>query len=431
MRGGYGIVYAVGLEGGTADGFSISTPYLNSLNGGVTPTDYFASGNPFPNGVQTPPGNSLGLLTALGNGASIDFPGRRIPRSQVFSFGLQRALPSQMVLSARFVGNYTDRLRVFVWDNGTMDYATLQQGIANPELFNKQLPNPYYGVPGIPPSSSCGSHKTISRVNLLLPLSQYCGLIGQYNDPLGKQHYNGLEVKVEKRTTHGLSFRIAYTYSKTMGATGYQNGWPYQDPSLKYQIAGQDRTHVFSNTTEWELPVGKGRDLLSNASGVLGALVNGWAADWSISAESGTPVGLNTGYWYTCNHPFAPDGGPTLTHYLYNDYSNGSKLGCYTSIPQYGLMNLPNRISQLRNPTIVNLNLALHKQFSVTERVKLQFRADAFNATNTVLFPGPDNNPGDGPPKQQANGTWTGFGTVNLFQQNFPRVIQLSMKVLF
>ncbi len=424
IRGGYGIFYAVGLEGGSDIGFSISTPYTTSLNGGVTPTNYFASGSPFPSGVQTPPGSSLGLLTALGNGASVDFPGRRIPRSQEFSLGFQRQLPGQMVLDARYVGNYTDRLRVFVWDNGTMTYSQLQQGIANPTLFNQQVPNPYYNVPGIPASSSCGSQPTVSAINLMLPLSQYCGLIGQYNDPLGRQNYNGLEVKLDKRYTNGISFQLAYTYSKTMGATGYQNGWPYQDPNLKYEIAGDDRTHVFSLTSEVMLPFGKGSHLgiLPNAKGVLGAVVNNWAVDFVLSAESGTPVGLNTGYYDDCNHAYAPNGGSHLNNYLYNNYSSGNPLGCWSTIPQYGLMNLPDRISQVRNPSITNLDLALHKDFAITEASHLQFRAEAMNLTNTVLFPGPDTNPGDGPPTVNSNGTFSGFGTVNLYQQNFPRI---------
>lgn len=432
IRGGYGLFYTLGLEGGSDIGFSVSTPYIGSTNGNVTPTSYFASGNPFPNGVETPPGSSLGLLTALGNGASIDFPGRRIPRSQQFSFGFQRELPWQTVLDARFVGNYTNRLRVFVWDNGTMSLDELNQGVANPSLFNQQVPNPYYGVPAIPVSSSCGANKTISRINLILPLSQYCGLIGQYNDPLGWQDYNGLEVKLNKRLSSGLDFQLSYTYSKTIGATGYQNGWPNQDAELKKQVAGQDRTHIFTVNGNWQLPVGKGSNhFLSNAGGFLGALVNGWSTNWIVSAQTGTPVGLNTGYYYNCNHPYGPDGGPTLSHYLYNDYSSGSKLGCYATRPQYANMNLPNRISQLRNPSIVNLDFSVHKQFNVTEKYKLELRGEAFNLTNTVLFPGPDNNPSDGPPTQQANGTWTGFGTVNLYQQNFPRIVQLGVKLLF
>ncbi len=432
IRGGYGIFYAVGLEGGTNDGFSITTPYTSSTNGNVTPTNYFASGTPFPSGVETPPGNSLGLLTALGNGASLDFPGRRIPRSQEFSFGFQRELPGQMLLDARYAGNYTNRLRTFIWDNGTLTLSQLQQGVANPSLFNEQVPNPYYGVPGIPASSTCGSNATISRLTLLLPLSQYCGLIGQYNDPLGRQNYNALEVKLNKRYSKGLSAQISYTYSKTMQATGYQNGWPYQDASLKYQIAGSDRTHVFSATSEWALPIGKGSNFIaSNASGVLGAIINGWSVNFILSAETGFPVSLNTGYYYNCNHSYTPDGGPTLNNYIYNNYSNGNPLGCWTTIPQYGLMNLPNQIATLRQPSIVNLDLGVHKDFQLHESIRLQFRAEALNLTNTVLFPGPDNNPGDGPPTVQSNGTYTGFGTVNLYQQNFPRVIQLALKLFF
>jgi len=286
-------------------------------------------------------------------------------------------------------------------------------------------------VPGIPASSTCGSNRTISRITLLLPLSQYCGLIGQYNDPLGKQNYNALEVKLNKRYSRDVSFQISYTYSKTMQATGYQNGWPYQDASLKYEIAPTDRTHVFSATSELTLPFGKGQRFASNASGVVGALINGWNADFILSAETGFPVSLNTGYYDDCNHAYAPTGGPTLSNYLYNNYSTGNPLGCYATIPQYGLMNLPNQISQVRQPSIVNLDFGLHKDFPITESKRIQFRAEALNATNTVLFPGPDNNPGDGPPKLQSNGTYTGFGTVNLYQQNFPRVIQLALKLFF
>jgi hypothetical protein len=336
-----------------------------------------------------------------------------------------------MVLDASYVGNYTDRLRVFVWDNGTLSYSQLQQGIANPTLFNAQVPNPYYNVPGIPASSTCGSSPTISRITLLLPLSQYCGLIGQYNDPLGRQNFNGLEVKLNKRTTSGLNFQVGYTYSKTMGATGYQNGWPYQDPNLKYQIASDDRTHVFSLSGEYELPVGKGKWLVPNAHGVVGAAIGGWKVNGIFIFQTGLPVGLNTGYYYNCNHSYTPNGGPTLSNYIYNNYSSGSPLGCYTSIPQYGLMNLPNQIATLRQPSIPNLDLSVHKEFATSEHTHLQFRAEALNITNSVLFPGPDTNPGDGPPVRQANGTYTGYGTVNLYQQNFPRVIQLALKFLF
>lgn len=270
----------------------------------------------------------------------------------------------------------------------------MQQGIANPSLFNQQVPNPYYGVPAIPQSSKYGSNPTISRITLLLPLSQFCDLVGPYNDPLGRQAYNGLEVKLNKRLSGGLNFQLSYTYSKTMGATGYQNGWPYQDQSLKYEIVGSDRTHILTVNGEYALPFGKGRKFLSGAGGVVDAIVGGWSANWIVSAQTGTPTGLNTGYYYDCNHSYTPDGGPKLNSYLYNNYSSGNPLGCYSTIPQYGLATLPDRIATVRNPSIVNLDFGLHKDFAITEKYRRQFRGEALNLTNTVLFPGPDNNPG-------------------------------------
>ena len=431
IRGGWGLMYAVGLEGGTTAGFSQNTGYISSLNSGATPTNYFASGNPFPNGAQAPPGNSLGLLTNVGNGISVDFPQRRIPRSQIVSLGFQRELPGHMVLDARFAGNFTNRLRVTTSFNSSLSLQELQAGIANSNLFNQQVPNPYYNISSVPATSYLGSHPTVNALQLLLPLSQYPGALGDYTNPLGTNDYKGLEVKLEKRLDHGISFRLAYTYSKTMNATSYQNYYPYQDKNTYREIAGTDRTHVFSLTANWDLPVGKGRALLPSPNRLVSALVSGWSISPVLSVQTGTPVGLNTGYYYNCNHSYTPDGGPSLNNYIYNDYSGGSTLGCYSTIPQYGLHVLPDRIATLRNPSIPNLDLSLQKDFDIREHVHAKLRADAFNITNSVLFGGPDTNPNDGPPVQQANGSYTGYGTVGPTQQNFPRILQVSLKVSF
>jgi hypothetical protein len=95
------------------------------------------------------------------------------------------------------------------------------------------------------------------------------------------------------------------------------------------------------------------------------------------------------------------------------------------------ILSLPNQVSALRQPQVPNLDLSLQRIFPIRESVRLQFRADAFNITNSVLFPGPDTNPYDGGPLKQANGTWTGFGTIPPFQNNFPRILQVSLKLVF
>jgi hypothetical protein len=70
------------------------------------------------------------------------------------------------------------------------------------------------------------------------------------------------------------------------------------------------------------------------------------------------------------------------------------------------------------------------KDFSIWESVKVQFRADALNITNTALRQAVQTDPTKGPAVYQG-GVWNGFGTVNDQQYNFPRIIQLSLKVLF
>jgi hypothetical protein len=438
IRGGWGWMFAYGIEAGTTSGFSISTPYISSLNG-VTPTNYFQGGTPYPSGAEKPVGNSLGLLTNLGNTQRLDFPQRKIPRSTLLSLGIQRQLPHHTLLSVKYSGNHARALRtegVFTWVNGSLPlsfgYPELQQNNYNPALASElsaRVPNPYYGVSGVPTNSSLGSSQTVSAVNLLVPLSQF-GLVGNYTNPYGKSEFDSLQVKVDKRmygTTRGLTYQLAYTYSKTMVKNTYRNGWPWQDASPIYEVAGYDRTNVFSLTGEWDLPFGKGaRYLLTNPPGPLGLLVNDWRLSGVFSDESGFPVGVPN-VWYTSTHSFVPDGGPTIGQWMYN--CNGDPKACYTSRPSWGQGNQPDRIGYLRQPHIADLDLSLQKSFTITESKRLQFRADALNLTNTPLFPGPSTNTNSTP--KLVDGRWQGFGTINEFQQNFPRIIQLSLKFYF
>lgn len=441
IRGGYGIEYAVGLEGGNDYGATQNTGYTTTQSDGITPTNYFAGGNPYPNGFVPPSGNTLGLLTNLGNQLAVDFPQRRIPRSQVFSFGFQRELPAHLVLDARYVGNYTDRLRNgtasssggTVWLNGTMPLSQYQKALADPNYFSKQVPNPYYGVEPI--TSSRGQNPTINAEALMTPYSDF-NLIGQYDDPLGKERYNALEVKVNKQLSQGLAFQGSYTWSKTMQRNGYINGWPYQDAQLLYQLVPTDREHVFTLTAEYALPVGHGKRF--QARGVLGQIVNDWNINWVTAIQSGFPLGISQGNDYQCGHPYSPDGGSTNSDYLYNNYNyqyNGktSPTGCWitnSTISPYFLNYLPQRIGQVRAPSVPNLDVSVMKNFAIHESIRLQFRADALNITNTALRQAVQTDPTKGPAVYQG-GVWNGFGTVNDQQYNFPRIVQLALKVFF
>lgn len=438
VRGGYGIMYSYGLEGGNPVGFDQSTNYTTSLDGGNTPTGYYQTGAPFPTGLLKPTGSTLGLLTDVGNGGiHVDFPQRRIPMEQIMSFGFQRELPGGMVLDARYAGNFTSRLRVNLWLNGTATLAEQQAAQANPKIWNQQVPNPYYGVPAMSGPGQCGTSKTVKAIALLLPGSQYCGpggngLVGEWDAGLGYNWYDGLEVKLNRRITsgagRGLSLSLAYTYSKTMNGDGYQNGWPYQDPHEEHWISGDDRTHVLSVASVYDLPFGKGRQLFAQPPAPVGFVINNWTLSGIFNAQSGFPVGLNTGWWYTCpSQGFGPAGGTSVGKGRWFN-TNPS---CWSRVPTYGLMNLPNHTSKLRDPTIPNLDLSLEKAMPIHEKWTFHLRLDAFNAMNSVLFGGPNTNPGAGPASFNPRSGWSGFGTVGATQQNFPRILQVSGKISF
>jgi hypothetical protein len=433
IRGGWGLMYSYGLEGGSASGQTQSTNYTTSIDGGNTPTANFQSGSPFASGLNPPQGNTLGMLTDLGNGGiQTDFPDRKIPVEQILSLGFQRELPGGMVLDARFAGNFGSRLRTFLWINGTATLAQQQAWEANPQIANQQVPNPYYNVPGMSGPGQCGTATTVPAIELLLGLSQYCspggtGLVGQFNSPKGRSWYDALEVKITKRASRGLTFNLAYTYSKTINGEGYQNGWPYQDLEQQHWLANSDRTHILSVTSVYNLPIGLGAQFFAKPSRPVGYLINNWTLSGVFNAQSGVPVGVNTGWYYHCSKSYRPAGGTSVGQ---GRWFSGDA-SCWTGIPAFGLMNLTAETAQVRQPTIPNLDLSLQKTTPIHDNVSFQLRLDAFNSLNSVLFGGPNTNPGAGPASFSPTSGWSGFGTVGAQQQNFPRILQVTGKISF
>ena len=460
VRGGWGFMYGGGLEGGSPIGYQQQTNYLASTNGGTDPNQGGATpgapsagpygfGTPFPAtaayplGLQPPVGAAgLALAGVGGGGLQVDSPLRKIPRTQVMSLGVQHELPGKMALDVHFAGNYTSRLRATLWQNGIITYPELQYALASgSSVYSKLVPNPYYGVFSESFPGGCGQSPTIPTLALLLPWSQYCGFnsappVGIYNAPIGKSWYNGLEVKLTKRTSHGLTLNLAYTWSKTMDGSGYQNGYPYQDANEVHWISQNDRTHVLAVTGVYELPVGRGKSFLSTAPRVLDYAFGGWTLGWSFAAQSGTPIGLNQGFEYTCG--FAPPHGTSVKQWLNPALTSST---CFSSVPHIGgsgytYNTTPSNSTEVRSYTVPNLDLSLQKSFKVTERISLSLRGEAFNGLNSVLLGGPDNTPTDGPASLFTNTTtkrsyWTGFGTVSPNQLNFPRNLRVSGKIIF
>jgi hypothetical protein len=460
VRGGWGYFYGGGLEGGSPIGYQQQTNYLASTDGGADAnlggaapgaltSGPYGLGTPFPAttqyplGLQPPVGSQALPFAGVGSGGlQVDSPLRKIPRTQTVTFGFERELPSQMALDVHFAGNYASRFRATEWYNGTVSYGQLQYAVSpGSSVYSQLLPNPYYGVASMSFPGGCGQSPTIPVLALVLQWSQYCGFnsappVGIYNDPIGKNWYNALEVKLNKHTSHGLTINLAYTYSKTMDGSGYQNGYPYQDANEIHYISQFDRTHVLAVTGVYELPVGRGRTFLSGAPAYVDYVIGGWMLGWNFGAQSGTPLGLNQGFDYLC--PLAAPHGTSVGEWLNPNLTNS---GCFSSAPSIGgtgytYVTTPGYTTAVRTYTVPNLDLSLQKSFKITQRFSFSLRGEAFNSLNSVLLGGPDTNPTHGAASLVYNGTtkryyWSGFGAVGPNQDNTPRNLRVSGRFTF
>jgi hypothetical protein len=447
IRGGYGVSWAFGFELGGNTTFTQTTNMLTSVNNnGITPSNLLNSGNPFPNGLTQPAGASLGLLSSAGDGQSFDQRNRRIGRIQQYSVGFQRELPGQVVLDAAYVGTYSSNLRVGTNLEGMPD-AFNAQCQANPTPCSQQVTNPFKGF--LPPSSTLGSASQIRAYLLAEPFPQFNGTVFSNTEPVGYSDYNSLQVKVNKRVTgggalvRGLSFLTGFTWSKTMIATSYLNNLQGNCPTCldshpQYVLGGNDRTLDLAFSGVWGLPIGKGGLVARNASGFLGTLINNWSTEWILTADSGTPISLANiqGFSFNCpqnNNNLLP-ANQNFNEWLYNETPS-----CFTAIPtrSWQPRTILQRSGAIRSPYAPQLAMGIGKQFEVREGLNVQFKAEAFNLTNTPIFGSPDTaNPQNSlvPVTGIAAGqpgALTGYGTIGSNQQNFPRQLQLSLKVLF
>ncbi len=453
IRGGFGISSGEGIELGGTNTFQQQTNYVSSLDGGRTPTTYFNQGNPYPNGIITPPGFTQGLNSEIGNGIGFDQRARRIPKSYYWSFGVQGAGPVHTIYDINYVGNYTNQLRVGTQLN-SLPLALVNAGAADQGAFlNAQVPNPFYGV--LPVTSDLGSSQTISQAQLLVPYPQFNGLF-DYNVPIGSSTYNALQAKLEKRLTggralsSGLSVLASFTYSRSEdrnnllnnGNTNYVDTVPYT------VIDGSDRPWDFALSGLYSLPFGRGQAFASGVGAAANEAIAGWQLDWIFSNDGGTPVGnLPQGFDYTCGGSqafnFQRVAKKSYTSWINNAdnlqaYQTGGQANCLQPFGPYRIVTRLERTSHLRNPYAQQTQLGIEKQFPIKEGNVLQFKAEAFNLTNTPIFGGP-NLGGYNQPLQRnlqvANpndpGAYSGFGTVGATEQNFPRQIQLSLKYLF
>jgi hypothetical protein len=418
LRTGGGIYHATATQGNYTDGFSQSTPYQNSLDGGMTPsvvgfTGAYSLANPFPNGLTQPLGRSLGLMTNAGNAINFDGRQRLIPRTFQYSFGLQRVLPYNVILDASYVGSQT----VHVTSPYNMDYLTMDTflaGQAKSSILDTTVPNPFYGI--LPTNTTIGASANIAARYLYYPYPLFNGVTMQTN-PWGRYRYDALQLRVQKHYSGdrnkigSITTIFSYSFSKNFQATTRLNNWNLDEKPV-HELVSYDKPQNLSFSGVWGMPFGKGRAMLSHTNRWIEGIAGGWTMNYIFTFNSGNPVsGINTIFY--C-------GSYLVDNQTHDQWFNNNK-SCYKAFPNsYNLRNVPDRFAWLRMNDNMTTNLSIVKTFNVTERWKFNLRAEAFNLMNHPLYGAPD-----------TTFTNARFGMLPVGQQNFPRLVQVSAKVLF
>lgn len=412
LRGGYGLFFVSPVARGYTNGFSIATPYVATLDGGRTPAN--TVDNPFPSGVLQPPGASAGLETFLGQSPSFTNVRTRVPYVHQLSFGIQRQLPFNMVLDASYVSSRTRDAIV----SKPMNEISKESLALGASVLNANVPNPFQGL--IPGTSL--NNATVTRQQLLRPFPQFAGFeMSDRND--GGVWYDSLQVQLEKRYSYGLTFVAAYTLSKNIEALSYLNG---QDDAPTKTLTAWDRPQRLTFAPIYELPFGPGRRFLNSSNGLVSRLAGGWQVVVTSILQSGAPMSI-PGDVYLIGDPRLDN--PTWSRMFKTGVIdvNGTVRNVlpgeepvFAVRPPFTLRTTPLRYGNLRNQWGTTFDFSVLKSVRIRERMKAQFRVEAFNVFNTPIF---SSNPNLTP-------TSVNFGQIfrDNGQSNSPRIVQLGFR---
>ncbi len=397
LRSGFGVFYnpTTGIGPNATNtgalGFNAITPFTSSIDGGRTP--FTTLSDPFPDGFNAPENGQNGLLTFVGQSINGNMRFDRIPYSLQWNFNLQYEIVGNTLLEVAYAGNSGVKLLAnSQWNQLPDPYLQLRDELA------KVVENPFFGV--LPATSSIGK-KTTTLGQLLRPFPWLTGLTQQWGAQ-AHSSYHALQTKFRKRYSSGLQFLLAYTWSKTIddvssvaGFLGDQNpGYTNNNrKDLDRSLSAIHIPHVLAFNFQWELPFGKGKPLLAGA-GWWNHLVGGWIVNGIAQIQSGSPISISS----RNNTTGSLGGGQRPNSTGISSRTPGSTKeriygwlnpAAFVDAEPYTFGNVGRFLPDNLGPPLHTWDLSLLKDFQLSERFRLQFRTEMFNAFNQVNFANP------------------------------------------
>jgi hypothetical protein len=270
----------------------------------------------------------------------------------------------------------------------------------------------------------------------------------------GTGNYNAFIVDLRHNLSHGLQFRINYTWSKNLDDGSAWNTSVSSNtpafvsvpalPHLDYGPAATDVRHLFAANATYDLPIGTGQALFADANKFTEHVISGWSLASIVSLSTGFPFSPQLGYNPTgsgdSRNPVRPNVNPNFTGKLYPGGSTAQKAAQFFnpnafSAPAYGTVGNAGRDS-LVGPGYADWDFSLLKSTQITQRFRLQFRAEFFNILNHTNLSLPNevvfsNGPTQGTTANQTTPAALGTPGVITATANTSRQIQLGLKLLF
>ena len=420
VRGGFGIFYPTTFYGnGPNPGYSQTTAFVSSLNGGLNPSSTLS--NPFPTGILPLTGNSLGGLTDVGQSITVADHVRPSPYVEQWMFGVQYSPRPSDVIDLTYVGNHGLKM-ILASDNRNQ---LPSQYLSQTTQLNSQVTNPFNGhVQG----SGCGlSNPTVSSFQLLLPYAQYCDSITNTQAPVGFSNYSALQATYTHRVTAGLNVLASYTFSKFIDNVDGSTDWAlatsstirnYYNLAAERSVDADDIPHSLVISYIYELPVGTGKKFDSHMNRAVDAAIGGWQVSGISTFKSGFPLSISANNFssslYGGNQHANVVGDPNnIAHRGIHQWFNTA---AFQQAAPYTFGDAPRYFSNLRAPGYDNWDLGIQKWFTISEEFRLQFRGEMFNAFNHANLYAPNTTVGAG-----------SYGTITA--ANPPRDVQLALKL--
>ncbi len=421
---------------------SFNTNWQNTQSDGVTPKTPIS--NPFPSGITPPFGRDQSLIDIQGNGNAAARTNESAPYVQQWNLDLQRQFHGDLLVDIAYAGSKgthlpmhgqdIDQLQPQFLPKTSQDVANLTALVANPFAGNCT------GCTGPVQSGGIGTNATVKAAQFLLPYPQFDDF--QMAEPDNRDSsYHSMQLKVQKRFSAGAQLLASYAISKFIDNTNSEINWleaaaPGWGDANAYNLRGERSLDGFDVPQRLvlgsilDLPIGKGKALGGNMSGVADKVVGGWGINTIITFQSGYPiiVGGCPGALSNSGIPNVGCARPTRTHLSHlTSGSKNQKIAKWydTSVftagdpTNYGYGTDSRTEPNIRDDGQKNFDFAAFKntKFGPDGRIGVEFRGEFFNLFNRVQF---------NPP----NGWGSQFGQVT-GQYNLPRVVQFALRTTF